>query len=254
MGLSFRTKADTSLSFDTSVSFILRTKIELTSLSPRTKIELTPACPQLPLGLFGRHVRRRPKRHSAFGIGSKSVGQLGQAEVGDPRLIVAERRLLNVVDIFCVPALLEQHVTRLEVAMEHAALMRMLNGPGQRRDHPSRIIGRHRPRLPRQPLRQRGTSHISRGDIGDRANCAVFINRDDVRMIEPGRSVRFALKPLACLGRDQGLGLRHLERHRTAQGRVPREENDAEASLAQDTDNLEPAEVLAWVAGRRLTR
>ncbi len=100
--------------------------------------------------------------------------------------------------------------------MQHATVMGVFNGPGQRRHDPCCVLGRYGPGLPPQPLCQRGTRDIGGGNVGDRANGAIFINRHDMGMVEPRRGMRFALKPLARLGRDQGLGLRHLERDLTA--------------------------------------
>ena len=66
----------------------------------------------LAAGLLRRHVARRP--HDLARAGQPAVGLqlLGQPEVGDPRVAV----------------LVEQNIGRLQVAVDHAALVGVLDG------------------------------------------------------------------------------------------------------------------------------
>ena len=106
--------------------------------------------------------------------------------------------------------------------MKDAALVGMLDGAGQRGDQAGRVAGRHRPRLPRQPVRERRARAVCGGDVGDRADATRLIHRDDVGVVEPRGGVRLAEEPLPRLGRHQGLGLRDLRARPAAVGPGPR--------------------------------
>ena len=137
---------------------------------------------------------------------------------------------------------LEQNVAGLQVAVEHAPLMGVVDGPGKRGDQAGRVARRHRlaPVAPASPPASvRGNT---RRRCRYRADAAGLIHRNDIGVVEPRGGMRLALEPLPRLGSHQGLGLRDLERDLTPQRRVPGEEHDPEAALAQRPQDLEAAE------------
>ena len=118
----------------------------------------------------------------------------------------------------------------------------VLQGPGQRGDHPGGGPGRHRLGAGPEPGRQRRPVAIRRGDIGDRAPLIGLEDRDDMGMIQDGRGVRLAHEPPPSLRGSEPLGQGDLQRHVAAEDPVAREVNDPETAPADLPHHLEPAE------------
>ena len=78
-----------------------------------------------PARLLGGHVLRRAGPRPGLGHLAAGVHALGQAEVGDMGLAVT----------------IDQDVLGLQVAMQHAALMGMVHGAGNRRQQAGRGAG-----------------------------------------------------------------------------------------------------------------
>ena len=73
--------------------------------------------------LFGRHVAGRAQHRHGARERAVLLHQPGQPEVGEMRFALR----------------VEQHVARLDVAMQNAALMRVVNGPRQLREQLGRL-------------------------------------------------------------------------------------------------------------------
>ncbi len=97
----------------------------------RVNVARRPDVSQAARSLLGSHVRRRADRQSAVGLIIVFLGQLRQAEVGHARDQV--REILGRVRI---GRSLEQDVAGLQVAVEDPPFVRVLDGPGNRRDQP----------------------------------------------------------------------------------------------------------------------
>ena len=150
-------------------------------------------------GLFGRHVARRTKRLTAHGQ-VRAVRQLfGQTEVGDARLV--ER--------------INEHVGRFEVAVQHAALMGIVDGLCDLFYVPRRLFGRQRSCAYEigkiVPL-----DEIHR-EIGLAFRLAHFVDTDDVRMLETRRCLRLRTEPFDRRPAGELTGQDHLERHLTVE-------------------------------------
>ena len=98
------------------------------------RVDVGPRGRALPGELLRRHVSRRAHDDAAFPI-ALDVGEAREAEVGDPR----------------ATAFVDHHVGRLEIAVQHAAVVRR----GQSRAHLTRELGGLRGRKPSNASQQR---------------------------------------------------------------------------------------------------
>ena len=92
-----------------------------------------PNLASLPTRLLRRHVTRRPHDLTRAGQTAIAFQRLRQAEVGDPRIAV----------------LIEQDVRRLQVTMNHPALVSVFDGLADTADQLGRLSDRQRPRARR---------------------------------------------------------------------------------------------------------
>jgi hypothetical protein len=154
-------------------------------------------------GLLGRHVRRRAEdlsfeRHRQF-----ARVALGQAEVGDVRRSV----------------LVDQDVRRLEVAMDHAMLVRVLQ---RQRDFDHHLGGfAEGDRLHVEPFPQRGAVDELAHDVDLARFAADFVHGDNSRMPQLGCGPRFAEEPLG-VDLIKLCAVRELDRHHAIQFLIAR--------------------------------
>lgn len=97
-------------------------------------------------------------------------------------------------------------------------------------------------------MRMEKAEHLVFKDVDRLFVLPHVVDRDDVRVVEPGRQARF-LHELGGEGRiGHQVGRQHLERHRALQRQVARLVDDPEAALAEGGEDLVFAEVVRLVA------
>jgi hypothetical protein len=93
--------------------------------------------------------------------------------------------------------------------MQHAVLMSVLDCLGYRSNHFGRAPGRERSLG--QSLRQISTRNKTHGQKILAVMNAGFVDRHNVRMLEPRRGLRFGLKAIHSFSRRQGAAGEQLE-------------------------------------------
>src|SRR5437867_1998737 len=122
------------------------------------------------------------------------------------------------------PFLIDQDVGALDVAVDGADLVRVgegARGCSQHRHH----YGEGKRPLGLDDRVQRAPLDELHHDVVDAARLSDAVDRDDVRMIEPGRHASLAPQPLGDGTADGGRGKHHLERDGPAQRDVQRLEH-----------------------------
>ena len=128
-------------------------------------------------GLFGRHVGRRAHRAAGAGLHEGGGGQqLGHAEVGEVGVAV----------------LIEQDVLRLQVAVDHAAPVRVVEGTRHVAQQGEAF--RRAQRTLSQPSREVATGHVAQRHPRHAVLDAEAVERDDRRVFERGDGLRFLLE------------------------------------------------------------
>ena len=124
-----------------------------------------------PHRLLGAHVSRRAEAHPGFGHPRAAGGARGERdpEVGDK----------------CVPAV-QQDILRLDVAVDHAVIVRVLQGAGHFGGDADRVRDRQLP-LAGQPVAQRFAVHKGHHVEHGAVHLAGIVQREDVRMLQIGR-------------------------------------------------------------------
>ncbi len=132
--------------------------------------------------LLGGHVGRRTDDRAGAGQLAVPFNPLGQAEVADVRL----------------PVGIDQDIRRLQVAVEDAPLVRMVNRVGRRRHQPGRspgvgdiLLQSLVEALPADQLHAEVMLILMPADLED---------RHDVGMIEPGDRLGLVLEPADLVG------------------------------------------------------
>jgi hypothetical protein len=134
-----------------------------------------------------------------------------------------------------LPFLIEQNIGWLDVAMQHAALVRVMHRAGHRRQQ---LRGPARPlRVPRLA----GRVQLAEVAALDEFHAEVMlplvlpnlVDRHDVRMVEVRRGLRLRPKSLHLRGRGEIAGPDHLERHRTLQTDLARQIHHTHAARRQ---------------------
>jgi hypothetical protein len=131
--------------------------------------------------LLGRHVEQRPRLEAR---GKVALGRdiARQAEVGDARFA----------------GFIEQDILRLQVAMEDAAVVGVLNGLGKLEDA---LGGRGRFQgIVPQALAQSPSGHEIHREVGHAVRRTDLQNPDDSRVAQPGHGKHFAAKSFARRG------------------------------------------------------
>ena len=180
------------------------------------RVEVAAPVERLARGLFRAHEVRRP--HDSPGVGGRRVGiALRDAEVGHQR--AAGGRL-------------EQDVVRLHVAVHDAAAVRVGQRPCHLAQHARRLRWRQRP-AGAEPLAQCLALHVAHDEKNEATRLADAMDRDDVRVREPGRHARLAQEPLPrrrCAREVRG---QDLDGDVAIQLHVAREVNHAHAAAAE---------------------
>ena len=145
---------------------------------------------QRPLHLLRGHVVQRahhlprPGQREVAGVAAQ---QLGQAEVGDLHAALA----------------VQQDVLRLDVAVDDALLVGVLQGVADLRHDPQRLL-----RLQvavAQQLPQVDAVHVLHDEVVEAAGLAEIVDGDDVGMAEPGQGAGLAVEALGEGGVAAGL-------------------------------------------------
>jgi hypothetical protein len=165
-----------------------------------------------PVRLLGAHVGRRAHGRAALGDVFVSVGGAGDPEIGHQRV--------------AVPG--EEQVFRLDVAMDHALFVGVLQCFGRVAGDPERLVHRQ-PALAPEPVAERLAVHVRHGEPEAAGDLARVVDRKDVGMLQPGGEADL---PLESLGPERGGQLRQqdLERHRTVVLEVPNQVDHGHAA------------------------
>ena len=156
-----------------------RPVIRAYSVAPRAYTSAAgPTARPLAPGLLRRHVAGRAHDLTRAGQTAVALELLRQPEVGDPR----------------VAFLVEQDVARLEVAVDHAALVGIVDRVGHRGHQRGRLAGRQRP--VGQPLRQALALDEAHREVVLALVLADLVDRHDARVVEVGRRLGLGVEPL----------------------------------------------------------
>ena len=157
--------------------------------------------------LFRSHIVGSPHHHAGHGERTRA-GELGNAEIGDPDVSTRE----------------EHDIRRLDVAMDDAVRMSVVERPRRRRDDAEDLAGRQRRSLARQQGVERLALDQFHHDVSDVRLFGKVENRNDIRMRQPRRRLSFPKQPFALTGRlrrrDTFGGPEYLDRHRPAEERI----------------------------------
>jgi len=148
-----------------------------------------------------------------------------QAEVGHVRLTV------------CV----DQDVGRLEVAVDDAALVRVVDGAGDGEQQPHRG-----PRVPGQAAHVRTQTRPLdqlHAEVRQPVLLARLVERDDVRVIQLRRRLGLGAEAAQLCGRGERPGQDHLEGDDPVEPDVPCPEHDPHAAAAEFLQQLVPLHV-----------
>ena len=140
-----------------------------------------------------------------------------------------------------LPSLVEQDVGRLQVAVDHAALVGVFDRLGDLRHQLGRLAGRQR--AVGQPLREALPFDETHGEIMLPLVLADLVDRHDPGMIEIGGRLGLGVEAA-----DVGLvgelaGEDHLERDGPVEADLPGLEDDAHAAAGELADDLVVAEI-----------
>ena len=166
--------------------------------------------------LLGAHVGRRAHRQPGLGQAIVRPRQGPRdAEVGDEGGAVAG----------------EQQVLGLDVAVDHAVPVRVLERPGGLGGDPKRRVHRQLP-LPPEPVAERLALDERHGEPELAGGLARVVDREDVRVLQPGGELDLALEALGA-ERVSEIGVQHLERDRPVVPQVLGEEDGGHAAAPE---------------------
>ena len=176
--------------------------------------------------LAGAHLGREvARRADEFAGGGQFLGEIGgrerDAEIGD----------------LDPAALVEHQVGGLDVAMDHAAVVRGGEAGGGLVDRPRRLLRRHLV-LALEPGRERLALDELHGEIGLPLPLADVVDLDDVRVVERGHGAGLAQEALldALVVRERRG--QHLDRDVAAERRLVALVDHAHAAAAQLGDDV----------------
>ena len=174
----------------------------------------------IPASLFRRHVGGRAQQLAFNGHGNLACLTTGQAKVHD-----------------VWPALVIQHdVGRLQVTVDHASLVSVMQSLSDRDAQSSRFTSRQL--LSGQPVGQRQSLDEIADDVQRVVLASNLVHRDDVRM--PQLSSRASLsQEVLRLGFTELVFAGNLDGHRTVEFGVESLPDAAERSLAQTVNQFE---------------
>ena len=193
------------------------------------------------------HVAGRSDDLAAQRLSRSLVQLLGQAEVGDlglvtfvvPRLVgTAQRDGLRTV------AGNQEHVGRLEIAMNDAALVSGVHGPGQRSHELGR--GTRLLRCGLQDLGQAAALDELQRQVRPAFVVSDLVDLDNVRMLQAGDGLGFGAKtgPLGLPG--VGPGQDHLQGDEAIEAGLPGLVNDPHAAAPQLAEDFIAGHDQAW--------
>ena len=185
----------------------------------------------LPLGLFGRHVGRCSKNLSLHGHRDLARLPLSESKIRDVRLTRA----------------VDQDVARLQVTMNDALLMGVMQRLADFDTEPSRVVVGGP--LPGQPVVQRESFDEVADDVYELVCQTHFMHTDDVRMVDLCRCPGLA-KESFDFRQVEPAFVRDLHGHEAIQLKVPGLPHRSEPTRPQQFDQLKMADVL--VRRRRL--
>ena len=169
--------------------------------------------------LFGRGVRRGQRRSGVARRAAVDTGEAGDPEVGQVGVAVA----------------IDQDVRRLHIAVDDAVAMGRPQGAGDLREHRRGAFGRQRPVGER--VGEGAGLDQAHHEVGGTRLTPVVVQRDDVRVLEPGDELGLGLEPADERRVVGELGPDHLDRHLAPDdrlvGAVDRPEGAAPELLAQ---------------------
>ena len=180
-------------------------------------------------GLLGRHVPRGADDVAAAAEVLAVVQRLGEAEVGELRLVV----------------LVDQDVRGLDVAVDDGPGVRRLQGPSHLGHEPERTLQRQLG-CPDEAV-ERGTVDVFHHEVVERPLAADVVDLEDVRVRQLGRGPGLALEPQDLFGAGVPSGDHDLDRDGAFQPRLAAEIDDAHRPDAQLADR----DVLADPGGCR---
>jgi hypothetical protein len=187
-------------------------------------------------GLLGRHVGRRPQDRPALRQLAVAADPPGQPEVADVGLAVV----------------IDQDVGRLEVAVEDAALMRVvhrLGGLGHQPCRGARVGG-----VVGQPLLEARPADELHGEVAPPVVLADLEDRHDVRVVQQRDRLGLVLEPSQFVIAGQDVGPEHLEGDGPIEADLAGAVDDPHAAAAHLLDQLVVAEVTDERAGRERAR
>jgi hypothetical protein len=106
----------------------------------------------------------------------------------------------------------EEQVLRLDVAVDDAVVVGVLERLGRVARDPERLVHR-KASLPPEPVAERLALHVGHGEPEPAGGLTRIVDRQDVGMLEPGGEADLPLEPVGAEGGGQ-LRQQHLERHR----------------------------------------
>ena len=171
------------------------------------------------LGLFRAHVGGRPVhgRRAQIDVG---VGDLGKAEVGDIRVLVA----------------VEKDVGRFEIAVDDAGAMSLIECGRQLTDDPERLREWQRPEL--EAVRQASAGHVPHHQIRLPVVFAEVMDRHDRGVFERGDGLSFTQEARFEARVMQQLTWQHLDRDVAVEVGVARAVDDGHAATPDLAQNL----------------
>ena len=173
------------------------------------------------LRLFRGHVAGRAQNGFGPGQAAVEVENLGQAEVGELGRAVGR----------------QEDVRRLEVAVDHAVAVRLLDAASQQLDEPGGLAGR--PATAVEPGGEIAAVEVFQDEIRVPVLIAQAVNLDDVGVMEPGDRLAFG----AETGHRHGGAVApedHLERDGAIQRHLTRLVHDPHPAPADLRLDLEP--------------
>ena len=194
--------------------------------------------PLAPGGLLGSHVGRRAEDGARFGQAAIVLDLLRQAEVAHMRFAL----------------LVKENVGRLEITVEDAALVGVVNSLGDR-DHELRGVLRVGGVRRECPAQARTADQLHR-EITLAVVLSHLVDRHDVGMVEPGDRLGLVLEPPQLRLAGERARPDHLQRHEAIETDLAGLVDDAHGAAAQLPANLVVAEVAnpgAWIHGTIIT-
>ncbi len=209
--------------------------------------------------LFRGHVLRRSKDLPRGCLRRPATfHQLRQSEIDHARGILlaakragSRRRLLFLRVIL---GGLKDDIVRFQIAVQHPAVVRVLNGFGNDRHQTCRLPQWNRERLFVEPLAECLAGAERRCNEAHRADFPRLVDGDEIGVIELRRGQGFANETLSGVWAQKHLRSRNLQRDLALQLRVVCQEYDPAPALPELPAQLEPTDPVRPVGRHRSHR